>query len=508
MLATTTLPLNRIQNLAGRRRASGRRAGILRKGSPKRNVNGKVIHGVDLNDHFRFVPENDRQRALHRDENGNVKHLSSSDAFTTLYGKKPNYIECFIGGFDHLAHMDAQSAEFDRELKRWASATVYAGNNRIAETDAYGVWLTGENVNGRWRTYELGEKPVPIIPNDPQDRLYNPKYGIGEEMYLYKDRLLPYRFSGNIELYLPKLNSMGIWGYVEFTTSSKYEIIHLTEELRAFCASGMPLSYFPMVIFRQEQEITAPNFDRSKNMAWRRSNRAKIKKWLVHFEPTPELAQALSLGRVANAEAQLKAMIVGQLYGTTAAPASPQLAELAAPVRPNREPDSVIVDSDTGEETPIYKPTSDDWADFATTADQPEESVAPAPVRKPSLNVDSLHPDPWVIDIGALTVNEKRVYDDTSKTWPVALGLDGSFPKRHIIALLRGCGVSATINPYDPAGRVLWIRCIADVLCLHKKGVAPAELSNVIRERYHVEKNCIGRRGNKKPRIIPEKGGA
>lgn len=292
----------------------GRVEYVIHKGGPKikkKTQNGREyeVVGKDLGQLFRFAPKTQTE-ALDRDT-GQIMTLDQLFA-AMPFALKPSAERPFptatvipvrILGFDHLRDYDPvhNFQAIQLEVSRWARWQAHAASMTLARTDPFGRYLTQQRVNGTMVSYQPEEKEVPITLNEPGKPFYNKDLANGLECYLHEGKLYPWTAAGALPLYIPEMHFRGgVTGHGQFVTTSKYDINGITGELLQIvvmaCQMGARLSELPILLYREETEISAVNFDQNMPISQRRAKRQSVKKWLVHIKLEPKVVHALMAG--------------------------------------------------------------------------------------------------------------------------------------------------------------------------------------------------------------------
>lgn len=229
--------------------------GTLRKGAvqqDKKNAQGKDIKvvGRDLT-YFRFDTDDAR----------------AADMFKTAYGDEPRAITVYL-----------PYSMTDQNFQAWRESwTASKLNHRCDGEVCYEYNGRGELVPTR--------TPCPD-KNKPADDRNRCKQ------------------VGRLQVIVPVLER---FAYVTVLTSSIYDIVALSEQLSAIEALRGSLQGIPMVLSRNEREISMPKSDGS---------RARVKKWMLAIEVAPEWA-SLQLQSMQRQALQLPAPTVKALPNGT-----------------------------------------------------------------------------------------------------------------------------------------------------------------------------------------------
>lgn len=233
--------------------------GQLRKGAPKPERGP----GRDL-DHFRFDSDDERAREM----------------FANAHGAQPRTVTVYLP-------YPTTDQNFSAWQESWTAAQL---NHRCDGEVCYSYDAGGQLApNGQ---------PCPDKGKPSSDR--NRCKQVGRLMVI-----------------VPALER---FAYVTVLTSSIYDIIALSEQLSAIEALRGSLKGIPMVISRNEREISMPKPDGS---------RARVKKWMLAIEVSPEWAalELQSMQRLALAAAPTAGLLPAPAVQTI--PHAPALATAA-----------------------------------------------------------------------------------------------------------------------------------------------------------------------------------
>jgi len=216
--------------------------GALRKGEAKKNDQ----MGKDLNDHFRFTPENSRDVEL-------------TKAFYDIFGSKPTNIP-FVFPSDKL---DDCFFRFNEEYTR-------AGVQHFCD---------GENIYERNRmsaTWEKTDKLCPYFKDNPK-RIPRPKDKNGKELGCQPN--------ARLSVYVPDLiRATGRVGVIKILTKSPNDIAHIEDQFHlALQNFGTIKETVGFVLYRSPSLVTAHYVDKSG--AQRQS---VSEKWFIKIATNPE----------------------------------------------------------------------------------------------------------------------------------------------------------------------------------------------------------------------------
>lgn len=216
--------------------------GALRKGEAKKNDQ----MGKDLNDHYRFTPENSRDVEL-------------TKAFYDIFGDKPTNIP-FVFPSDKL---DDCFFRFNEEYTR-------AGVQHFCD---------GENIYERNRmsaTWEKTDKLCPYFKGNPK-KIARPKDRNGKELGCQPN--------ARLSVYLPDLiRATGRVGVVKILTKSPNDIAHIEDQFHlAIQNFGTIKETVGFVLYRSPSLVTAHYVDKSG--AQRQS---VSEKWFIKIATNPE----------------------------------------------------------------------------------------------------------------------------------------------------------------------------------------------------------------------------
>lgn len=220
--------------------------GRIRKGAPKTQANRP---GADLGQYFRVDFAEGEEAA--------------ADTFVSVYGEQPKQIRVIL--------------PFDEIERCWdAYLEAYVRSRMIAQSD------------GEIYLYRIdGDTGEILVKNGLDVRTGRPvPYNEGDVVYTWTSKQgkvfpLQCKPTGRLKVIVPELARAA---YLTLITSSKWDVIHLSEQLAALKELNQGvIKGIPLVLKRRPKELSARNPDGSA---------IRVKKYLISVEADPSWVRA------------------------------------------------------------------------------------------------------------------------------------------------------------------------------------------------------------------------